>query len=195
MHTVATPCALWGWFLDGVVVDDDDDDDRADDDDDDDDDDEVKLLLWSGCRTLGNHFLSMSILEIATTPIPRTATDISNMVQIWKLKIYCYNWYQILPKKTTKQIIKYRTDKMEWGGPHIVWKVKTVCMCSTHCLQMRLKMIIVGATKQAVRGKRIITCLVHWCRFSRQSCCYCYERGTGGMLCTCVPVCDVVHTH
>ena len=62
MHTVATRSALF-----------DDDDDDGDGDDDranHDDDDEGKLLLWSACRTLGNHFLSVSILEIATTPIP-----------------------------------------------------------------------------------------------------------------------------
>ena len=62
-----------------------------------------QLQLWSARRTLGNHFLSVSIHEIATTPIRLTiptiyqiyevkyikhmkTTDIPNVVQIWKLK-------------------------------------------------------------------------------------------------------------
>ena len=59
-----------------------------------------QLQLWSARQALGNHFLSVSIHEIATTPIRLTIPtiyhqikyskhmkpDIPNVVQIWKLK-------------------------------------------------------------------------------------------------------------
>ena len=105
---------------------------------------------------------------MSATPIPPTATDISHMLQKWKLKLYCYNLYQILHKllpynlSNIVQIKWSDVDPTLWDICNCVGKLSKLCVC----VQMWFKMIIVGATYQAVRGKRIITSrLLHWCRF------------------------------